>query len=66
MPDLSILPPKLSAPLAALDDGEEQKYLDVILDRSRSAQRVSDVLTQAGFPVSATTIRDTRRKVLNV
>lgn len=66
MANLSILSPKLRAPLEALDEGEEEKYLEVILDRSRPAQRVADTLTSAGFPVGATTIRDIRRKAAHV
>lgn len=66
MADLSILSPKLRAPLEALDEGEEEKYLEVILDRSRPAQRVADTLTAAGFPVGATTIKDFRRKAAHV
>lgn len=62
MADPDILPPKLRAPLGALDKGEEQKYLEILLDRARPAQRVADTLTLSGFPVGATTIKDFRRK----
>lgn len=60
MPDL---PPKLRAPLAALDEGEEEKYREILLDRSRPAQRLADALTAAGFPVGPTVIKDFRRRV---
>lgn len=56
------LPPKLSAPLAALDEGEEEKYRELLLDRSVPAQRLADALTAAGFPVGATAIKDHRRR----
>lgn len=67
MTDLAALPPKLQAPLAALDEGEQEEYREVLLDRSRPAQRLADVLTAAGFPVGPTTIKDFRRRAeLNV
>lgn len=56
------LPPKLQAPLAALDEGEEQEYRELLLDRSRPAQRLAEALTAAGFPVGSTTIKDWRRR----
>lgn len=62
----ALLTPKLEAPLAALDEGEEEEYLDVLLDRSRPAQRLAEALTAGGFPVGATTIKDYRRRVENV
>ena len=53
---------KLRAPLSALGEGEEEKYRELLLDRSRPAQRLADALTAAGFPVGPTTIKDWRRR----
>ena len=62
MADELPLPPKLAAPLAALDEGEEKVYRELLLDRSRPAQRLADALTAEGFPVGSTTIKDWRRR----
>jgi gp28 len=42
-----------------------RKAADVLADRSIPATQLAQMLTQAGYPISATVIKDYRRKQTN-
>lgn len=42
-----------------------RKAADVLVDRSIPATQLAQMLTEAGYPISATVIKDYRRKQTN-
>ena len=53
--------PKIDAILLSQPEADRPELWDILLDPSRSARKVSGVLTDAGHPIGRTAIIDFRR-----